>query len=156
MRPMRGWLSGGVCGLYAFWWWSTIERCPPLRWLVACRVHRRLARVYETARQTVDDHQNTTPDSRRHHLASVDIYIYGYETARERERHVYDQRRWRDHEWGREEGGRSRRQAQRSVRRNTTSTEAHGAAPEKERRERRRVGRRRRERGDETTRRPRV
>jgi hypothetical protein len=57
----------------------------------------------------------------------------------ERERHVYDQRRWRDHEWGREEGGRSRRQAQRSVRRNTTSTEAQGAAPEKERRERRRV-----------------
>ena len=36
------------------------------------------------------------------------------------------------------------------------STEAQGAAPEKERRERRRVGRRRRERGDETTRRPRV
>ena len=36
------------------------------------------------------------------------------------------------------------------------STEAQGAAPEKERRERRRVGKRRRERGDESTRRPRV
>ena len=49
MKPMRGWLSGRVRGLDAFWWWSTIECCPPLRWLVACRVHRRLARVYETA-----------------------------------------------------------------------------------------------------------
>ena len=155
MRPMRGWLSGGVCGLYAFWWWSTIERCPPLRWLVACRVHRRLARVYETARQTVDDHQNTTPDSRRHHLASVDIYIYGYETARERETRIRPETVARPRV-GEGRGGRSRRQAQRSVRRNTTSTEAQGAAPEKERRERRRVGRRRRERGDETTRRPRV
>ena len=47
MKPMRGWLSGGVRGLDAFWWWSTIECCPPLRWLVACRVHRR--RVIRTS-----------------------------------------------------------------------------------------------------------
>ena len=25
MRPMRGWLSGGVRGVDAFWWWSTIS-----------------------------------------------------------------------------------------------------------------------------------
>ena len=56
--------------------------------------------------------------TRMHYLASVDTYIYGYETARERE-DVYDQRRWR----------------------------GHSGAPEKETRELRRVGKRRRERG---------
>ena len=56
--------------------------------------------------------------TRMHYLASVDTYIYGYETARERE-DVYDQRRWRGHEWG--AGERDER------------AEARGEAPERER-----------------------
>ena len=93
----------------------------------------------------------TVPAIRPHYLATVEyIYTYGYETAGERTRvhtrseTVYDQRRPAQH------------QTVPATRPHTTSTEAQGAAPEKERREWRRVGRRRRERGDETTRRPRV
>ena len=156
MRPMRGWLSGGVCGLYAFWWWSTIERCPPLRWLVACRVHRRLARVYETARQTVDDHQNTTPDSRRHHLASVDIYIYGYETARERETRIRPETVARPRV-GEGRGGEKQTTGAEEC---ETEYDQHGGARcgagEREERTEARGEAPERERGDETTRRPRV
>ncbi len=48
-------------------------------------MRRRALWLFSTLCQTVDDHQNTTPDPRMHYLASVDTYIYGYETARERE-----------------------------------------------------------------------
>jgi len=98
------------------------------------RVHTRSETVYDQRRPA--QHQ-TVPATRPHYLATVEyISTYGYETAGERTRvhtrseTVYDQRRW--------------------------PATAQGAAPEKERREWRRVGRRRRERGDETTRRPRV
>jgi len=82
VRPMRGRLSGGVRGLDAFWWWSTIECCPPLRWLVACRVHRRLARMYQTA---CPRNIRLCRPSDRIILATVE-YIYIHMGMRQQER----------------------------------------------------------------------